>query len=62
MYNEDETDHSTYQGIFARQPTTSESTIWGTREIHEQPLSPNIEVSRDLYGNVTRVDQNWFNW
>jgi hypothetical protein len=63
MYEENETNHSSnYEGIFARQPDSTSSGVWGSREVHEEPLGPNVVVDRDWYGNVTKVEQSWFNW
>lgn len=61
MYEEDETNHSTYEGLFARQPDSVEHTVWGTREVYEEPLGSNVVVNRDWYGNA-QVEQDGFNW
>ncbi len=59
MYNSDK-NKGNYEGMFAWKPDRVENTIWGTREVHEKPFSPNIEITRDWYGNVTDVRRSWF--
>jgi hypothetical protein len=49
-----------YQGFGAWRPDRVEHNVWGTREIHEKPFSPNIVVTRDWYDNVTKVERSWF--
>ena len=64
MYGDNESNNSSgssYEGIFARQPDSVEHSVWGTREVYNQPLSPNIEVTRDWYGNA-RVENGGFDW
>jgi hypothetical protein len=61
MYEDNETNNSNYEGLFARQPDSVEHTVWGAREVHEQPLGPNVVVNRDWYGN-SQVEQSGFNW
>ncbi len=60
MYNEEE-NKSSYEGWFARQPDRTESTVWGTTEIHAQTFGPDIQVRKDWFGGVQSVEQNWFN-
>lgn len=49
-----------YEGFGAWRPDRVENSIWGSRETHLKPFSPNIVVHRDWYGNVTKVERNWF--
>ncbi len=60
MYGDNE--NSSYEGIFARKPDSVENTVWGNREVYEQPLSPNVVLNRDWYGNAQVEQQGWFNW
>ena len=61
MYGDNE-DSSSYNGIFARQPDSVEHTVWGTREVHEQPLGPDVVTHRDWYGTAQVEQQGWSNW
>jgi hypothetical protein len=60
MYENNE-EKSNYEGIFARQPDNTESTVWGTVETHAQTFGPDIQVRKDWYGGVQSVEENWFN-
>ncbi len=62
MYGDNEDSSSSYNGIFARQPDSVEHTVWGTREVHEQPLGPDVVTHRDWYGTAQVEQQGWFNW
>lgn len=60
MYGDNENNSSSnYEGLFARQPDHTESTVWGSRETHEQPFGADIHVTKDWYGNVTDVQSGW---
>jgi hypothetical protein len=58
MYENNE-EKDTYSGWFARQPDHTESTVWGTKETHEQPFGADIHVTKDWLGNVTDVQSGW---
>jgi len=62
MYGDNGNNNSSYEGLFARQPDSVEPTVWGTREVHEQPLGSDVVVRRDWYGNAQIEQQGWSNW
>jgi len=62
MYGDNEDNSSNYNGIFARQPDSVEHTVWGTREVHQEPLAPDVVIHRDWYGNAEIETKGWPNW
>jgi hypothetical protein len=61
MYNSNK-NKSNYEGLFAWKPNHVEHGVFGTREVHEKPFSPNIVIKRDIYGSVLSVERAWTNW
>jgi hypothetical protein len=61
MYNDNENNNSSnYEGLFARQPDHTESTVWGgVKDTHEQPFGADIHVTKDWLGNVTDIQSGW---
>ena len=58
MWNDDES--SDYEGLFARSADENQNGIWGTTEIHRNPLGPDTQVEKNWYGQVTSVETSWF--
>jgi hypothetical protein len=49
-----------YEGFFAWKPDRSESHCWGSTDRHDRTFGPPVQVHKDWYGNVTKVDRSWF--
>ncbi len=60
MNSEDESE--SYQGMFASNPDRVDQGIWDRVETHTEILGPDVQVHKDWYGNVTKVESSWFDW
>jgi hypothetical protein len=49
-----------YEGLFAWKPDHSESHCWGSTERHDRTFGPPVQVHKDWYGNVTKIEKGWF--
>jgi hypothetical protein len=59
MYDND-SNRNNYQGMFACKPDRVDHGIWGSTETHDRAFGPPVQVHKDWYGNVTKVDRSWF--
>ena len=50
-----------YEGLWARTPDESQTTIWGTTETHSNMFGPDTVVKKDWFGQVQSVEEsgNW---
>jgi len=58
MYD-NEKNRENYQGLFAWAPDKVESSFFGSTETHRRTLGPDVKVSKDLWGNVTKIERSW---
>jgi hypothetical protein len=57
MYN-NEKNH--YQGLFAWKPDNVQHGVWGSTENHHRTFGPDVQVHKDWYGAVTKIERGWF--
>ncbi len=53
-------DKNNYEGPFAWKPSHTESHWWGSTERHDRTFGPPVQVHKDWYGNVTKIEKGWF--
>jgi hypothetical protein len=58
MYENNE-EKSNYEGIFARQPDHTESTVWGTTETHAQTFGPDTAGNTHDHGYRGQKGFGW---
>ncbi len=59
MYDNDK-NRKNYQGMFAWTPDKVDHGIFGSTETHRRTFGPDVKVSKDAWGNVTKVERSWF--